>query len=103
MENILKIDQIEKLERFRMLRKLGVDEKQMNRALFRQTSFFFVFPLALAIIHSIFGMKFSEKILGMFGNEKMISSIIMTSVILFVIYGGYFVITYFSGRSMIKE
>lgn len=91
------------LERFRMLRKLGVDEKQMNRALFRQTSFFFVFPLTLAIIHSIFGMKFSVKILEMLGSEMMIPSIIMTSVILFVIYGGYFVITYFSGRSMIKE
>lgn len=91
------------LERFRMLRKLGVDEKQMNRALFRQTSFFFVFPLTLAIIHSVFGMKFSVKILEMFGSEMMIPSIIMTSVILFVIYGGYFVITYFSGRSMIKE
>lgn len=91
------------LERFRMLRKLGVDEKQMNRALFRQTAFFLVFPLVLAIIHSIFGMKFSREIIGMFGVEKMLYSIIMTSVILFVIYGGYFVITYFSGRSMIKE
>ncbi|MBD5088186.1 MAG: ABC transporter permease [Clostridiales bacterium] len=91
------------LERFRMLRKLGVDEKQMNRALFRQTAFFFIFPLTLAIIHSIFGMKFSRKILDMLGSEMMIPSIIMTSVILFVIYGGYFVITYFSGRSMIKE
>lgn len=91
------------LERFRMLRKLGVDEKQMNRALFRQTLFFFVFPLTLAIIHSVFGMKFSVKILEMLGSEMMIPSIIMTSVILFVIYGGYFVITYFSGRSMIKE
>lgn len=91
------------LERFRMLRKLGVDEKQMNRALFRQTALFFAFPLALSIIHSVFGMKFSRKILDMFGSEMMIPSIIMTSVILFVIYGGYFVITYFSGRSMIKE
>lgn len=91
------------LERFRMLRKLGVDEKQMNRALLRQTSFFFIFPLTLAIIHSIFGMKFSDKVFEELGDQKMIPSIIVTSIILFVIYGGYFLITYFSSRSMIKE
>ncbi|MDE7426009.1 MAG: ABC transporter permease [Lachnospiraceae bacterium] len=92
------------LERFRMLRKLGVDEKQMNRALFRQIFFFFIFPLSLAVIHSIFGMKLSGKILGkMTGDLGMVSSILVTSIVLFVIYGGYFVITYFSSRSMMKE
>lgn len=91
------------LERFRMLRKLGVDEKQMNHALLRQTALFFVFPLVLAVIHSVFGMMFSSKILVVIGIESMLPSIIMMAVILLIVYGGYFVITYFSSKNMIKE
>ena len=40
-------------QRFRMLRKIGTDEKMINKALFRQIGIFFLLPLILAIIHSI--------------------------------------------------
>ena len=45
-------------ERFRMLRKIGTDEKMLNRALFRQIGIFFIFPLVLAVIHSILVLNF---------------------------------------------
>lgn len=41
-----------------MIRKIGVDEKMINMALFKQIGIFFAFPLLLAIIHSVFGIKF---------------------------------------------
>ena len=40
-------------ERYMVLRKIGVDEKIINKALFKQIGLFFIFPLILAIIHSI--------------------------------------------------
>ena len=91
------------IERYRVLRKLGADEKLINKALFRQIFIFFIFPLIFAIIHSIFGIMFSNYILSTLGNEKLLSSIIMTAIFIVFIYGGYFVITYICSKNIIKE
>lgn len=90
-------------ERYNMLRKLGTDEKMINKALFKQIGIFFMFPLLIAIIHSIFGIKFCSFILETFGNEKLLPSILMTAIFLIIIYGGYFLITYWYSKSIIKE
>ena len=90
-------------KRFKMLRKIGVDEQLINKALFRQIAIFFATPLILAVIHSYFGMKFSIFILETFGTRELMRSIIMTVVFLLVIYGSYFLITYFSSKTIIKE
>ncbi len=90
-------------ERFRMLRKIGTDEKMMNKALFRQIAIFFMLPLILALIHSIFGIMFAVKILEVFGNEQLLPSILTTAIFIIIIYGGYFFITYSCSKSIIKE
>ncbi len=90
-------------ERFRMLRRLGCDDKLINKALFRQIGIFFMLPLVLAIIHSIFGIKFCTLILETFGNDELLPSIIMTSAFIVAIYGGYFLITYYCSKNIIKE
>ncbi|MCI8460742.1 MAG: ABC transporter permease [Bacilli bacterium] len=90
-------------ERFRMLRRIGTDEKLINKALFRQIAIFFLLPLILALIHSIFGIIFAVNILEVFGNEKLLPSIVMTAIFIVIIYGGYFLITYFCSKNIIKE
>ena len=90
-------------QRFRMLRKIGTDEKMINKALFRQIAVFFMLPLILALIHSVFGIMFAMKILEVFGNEQLLPSIIMTAIFIVVIYGGYFLITYYCSKNIIKE
>ena len=91
-------------QRFRMLRKIGTDEKMINKALFRQIAIFFMLPLILALIHSVFGIMFAMKILEvLFGNEQLSPSIIMTAIFIVVIYGGYFLITYYCSKNIIKE
>ncbi|MCM1053357.1 MAG: ABC transporter permease, partial [Ruminococcus sp.] len=90
-------------ERYNMLRKIGVSEVNINNSLFKETAIFFMAPLILAIIHSIFGIIFCNKILEVVSNDKLLPSIIMTSVFLIFIYGGYFLITYFCSRSIIRE
>lgn len=90
-------------ERFRMLRKIGTDEKMINKALFRQIGIFFMLPLTLALIHSVFGINFAMNILEIFGDEQMLQSIIMTAIFIVFIYGGYFIITYYCSKNIIKE
>lgn len=96
-------EQADNKERFICLRKLGADEKMINKALFRQIGIFFLFPLIIAIIHSIFGIKFCTFILETFGNDKLLPSIIMTALFLVFIYGGYFILTYLSSKNIIKD
>ena len=93
----------ENKERFKMLRKIGADEKLINKALFRQIAIFFLAPLLIAIIHSIFGIIFCNYILETFGNESLLLAIVLTAVFLVVIYGGYLLITYYCSKRIIKE
>lgn len=89
--------------RFTILRKLGAEEKTIEKALFRQIGIFFLFPLILAIIHSIFGIKFCTYILEVFGEDQLFPSIMLTAIFLVLIYGGYFMITYKCSKRIIKE
>ncbi len=90
-------------ERFCVLRKIGADEKLIHKALFRQIAISFALPLILAFIHSIFGIMFAVKILEVFGTDELLPSIIATAIILVFIYGGYFFITYYCSKNIIKE
>lgn len=90
-------------ERFAMLRKIGTDEKMINKALFYQIAIFFFFPLALAILHSVFGIIFCSYLLETFGGEQLLKSILMTAGVLIFIYGGYFILTYLCSKNIIKE
>ncbi len=89
--------------RYQMLQKLGADRKMLHRALFGQMAVFFGGPVVLAVVHSVFGMLFSQRILESMGTEVTSASIVITGVIMLVIYGGYFVITYLSGKNIIEE
>ena len=91
------------IEKFKMLRKIGVDEKMINSALFKQIGIFFMFPLLIAVIHSIFGIKFCNYILGAFGGANLLSSVVGVAIFIVVIYGGYFLVTYMCSKNIIKE
>ena len=96
-------DSSDNKERYGMIRKIGVDERMIDMALFKQIGIFFAFPLILAIIHSVFGIKFIGIVLDSLGMGAMLASVGMTFVFLLAIYGGYFVVTYIYSRNIIKE
>lgn len=95
-------DSADNKERYGMLRKLGVDERMIDMALFKQIGIFFAFPLILALIHSVFGIKFINIILATMGMSSMAASIGLTLAFVAVINGGYFLITYLCSRSIIR-
>ena len=91
-------------QRYTILRKIGCDEKMINQALFRQIFIFFMLPLALAIIHSIFGIKFILSMMATLTSEdELLPSVIVTAVIIGLIYGLYFLATYIGSKNIIKE
>ena len=97
-------DSVDSIQRYTMLRKIGVDEKDITRSVFRQNLLFFLIPLAVAVIHSVFGMKFAMNyVLKIFGTEGMAKSVAGSAVIIFLIYGGYFIITFLCSKSIVKN
>lgn len=90
-------------DRYRILKKIGASNKMVNSALFKQIAIFFMAPLILAIIHSIFGLRFAMFVLETVGVTDILSSIIKTFIFITFIYGGYFIITYMCSKNMIKN
>lgn len=97
-------DSSDNKQRYTILRKIGCDEKMINKALFRQIGIFFGLPLIFAIIHSIFGIKFLINMLSGLASEKdLLPSIIVSVVVIGLIYGVYFLATYVGSKNIIKE
>lgn len=93
----------ENKERYDVLRKIGCSEKVINRALFKQIGLFFLFPLLLAIIHSVPGISVASYMIENMGKGNMLNSITLTAGFIVLIYGGYFLISYFSSKRIISE
>lgn len=91
------------IEKYAALRRLGASNKMLNRALFIQIAIFFVFPLLVGILHSVFGIKFASSIIEIFGSGGLLASIPITASMLILIYGGYFLLTYLSSKRIISE
>ena len=96
-------DSVDSSTRYTMLRKLGVEEKSISKSLFGQTGVFFLLPLLLGMVHSIFGLRFGQQAMNVIGLNNMGVSALITGIIILLIYGGYFLITYFCSRTIIRS
>lgn len=91
-------------QRYTILRKIGADEKMINGALFKQIGIFFLMPLILAIIHSIFGIQFVLSMMSVLADAKeLLPSVIATAIVIGLVYGAYFMATYLGSKNIIKE
>jgi len=85
-----------------ILRKTGCEESFINRAVFRHTGLFFILPLALAILHSVFGLRlFMSIFVGISTDSSFMLSVVITTLIIVGIYGAYFAATYAGSRRII--
>ena len=91
------------VERYALLRKIGVEEKMIRRSLFTQIAIYFLFPLALAIVHSIVGVSAVIQSLVALVKIDIGSQVLLVGGFLALIYGGYFLITYSSSLSVIRD
>ncbi len=104
MESIMKISDYNEVEKFYGIQEYSLDnDEYIIVADFK--SMVHVRNIALEnneVIHSIFGIIFAVKVLEVFGNEQLLPSIIATAIFIVIIYGGYFMITYYCSKNIIK-
>ena len=91
------------ISRYNLLKKIGVDEKIINKSLLTQIAIYFLMPLSLALIHSIAGLEFSKRIIILFGSISIMKNILIALAALVIIYGGYFIATYLGAKKNINN
>ncbi|MCT4542985.1 MAG: ABC transporter permease [Vallitalea sp.] len=89
--------------RYKLLKKIGVEDKMINKSIFSQTAIYFIMPLFLAIIHSVVGINVANNIVVKFGKLQILTTTIFTAIIIIIVYGGYFLATYMGSKSMINK
>lgn len=89
--------------RYAVLRRLGAEEKQMKRSATQQVALAFLLPLALALVHSVVGMKAANDIIFTVGKVDSAASSAVTAGVILVVYGGYFLATALACRRMTKN
>ena len=89
-------------KRYAVLTRLGAPERMRDRAVFTQVFLSFFLPLALAAVHSVVGMTAANAVISVVGQVDSVQSSLVTAALLFVIYGAYFLATYFGARTVVR-
>ena len=90
------------VKRYRTLARLGVEQRQQNRSVLAQVALAFGLPLALAIVHAIVGMKAANDVILEVGRVDSVYSSAVTAAFLVLIYGAYFLATYWGSKSIVS-
>lgn len=90
-------------ERYALLRKLGTDERMISAAITRQIALYFLMPLALALVHSCVGLYVVLDVLASFGSFNVLAMLLFIAFFLLVIYGGYFLLTCWGAKRVVRE
>lgn len=91
------------LDRYKSLRRIGADEKMINKTIFTQTLIYFLLPLVLALIHSVVAIKVINDFVSLFGKVDIGMSSLLTALIFVIVYLGYFLTTYSGYKSIVKN
>ncbi|MGG7057877.1 FtsX-like permease family protein [Clostridium nigeriense] len=101
-------DSIEHKDRFNVLRKLGIEENEVNKIILKQISVYFIVPIAIAIIGvSIFIYNyylFYKNIITVFvGDKTFILSSIFGVALMLGVYICYFGGTYYTFKRNVNN
>ncbi|MBC5628958.1 ABC transporter permease [Clostridium sp. NSJ-6] len=101
-------ESIEHKDRFNILRKLGVEDKEISKIILKQISIYFIVPIAIAMIGvAIFIYNFYifyKDIITVFVGEKIfILSISFGIVLMLIVYLSYFLGTYYTFKRNVNN
>lgn len=90
------------IERYKLLRKIGAEDNMINSSVLIQIGIYFMVPLSLALIHSLVGLKIAGQIVKIFGSVNILNHLLVTTIFIVIIYGGYFFATYSGVKKMVR-
>ncbi|MBP5702560.1 MAG: hypothetical protein J6W85_08965, partial [Lachnospiraceae bacterium] len=94
-------DSIDSASHFTILKNIGASSPERKKALFVRVASFFMFPLLLAILNTLAGVRFVRGFMSSIGMINMGQGIVLSLFIMVLIYGGYFLTTYEGCRKIV--
>ena len=70
--------------RYKILSRLGVEEKMRSRSIYVQVFLAFLLPLALALVHAVVGMTAANAVIAQVGRLDSVASSVVTAAFLVV-------------------
>lgn len=101
-------DSIEHKDRFNVLGKLGIENREINKIILKKISIYFIVPIAIAIVGvAIFIYNyyiFYKDIITVFvGGVTFISSVTFGIILMIIIYICYFIGTYYTFKRNVNN
>ncbi|MEG1410563.1 MAG: ABC transporter permease [Terrisporobacter sp.] len=100
-------DSIEHKDRFNVLKKLGVEDEEINKIILKQISLYFIIPITIAIVGFVIFI-YNYYILNIavinsyIGDKAFVLNIIIAMILMICIYICYFICTYYTFKRNIK-
>lgn len=100
-------DSIEHKQRFKTLKKLGIEKEEINKIILKQIGCYFVIPIFIAIVGLLivlynFAAIFKSEVNLFIGNDAFILNIIIGIVLIVIVYSCYFMATYYTFKRNIE-
>jgi putative ABC transport system permease protein len=91
------------VSRYRLLAKLGAEDRMLRGALFSQVAIYFGAPVFLALIHSVVGITALCSAFAALKDRNILDGSLVTALVLIAVYGGYFLATYIGAKSILNR
>ena len=96
-------DAADSKEKYRILQRLGCDQKQICRGLLKQNGMVFLLPVILAAVHSVFGIQVCMEMLSIYETKGTAPALVLTMILIGMIYGGYYLVSQFGCEKIVRE
>jgi putative ABC transport system permease protein len=93
----------ESLGRYKVLKKLGVSTTMINKSIFIQVLLYFILPISLALVHSVYGIKVANNVVAIFGDYDTVGNNIFVIGTILLVYTVYFVMTYKNYKRIVNK
>lgn len=94
-------ESIDSTEKYSILRKIGCEDKVLKKALFAQIGVYFVLPMLVAAVHSVFGLRYVSYMISSFSDRQIGWGVAVTAVLMVILYGGYLLATYSGSKRIV--
>ncbi|OUO34261.1 ABC transporter permease [Olsenella sp. An290] len=89
--------------RYRVLAELGAERRMVDHALLAQVGVYFLFPLVVAVAHAAVALSVVNDIVALLTGFQIGTALVGTVCFVVVLYGGYFLVTYLTSRSILAR
>lgn len=89
--------------RYQILSKIGAEKRMLSHAILLQLAIYFFMPLLLGVIHSIVGIQVVNIIIQVFGKSDIFGASMIAGLIILVVYGSYFLVTYWGSKRILLK